>query len=108
LRDDDFTLLFSNAWLNGLVDILAAPLLRQKYHFVDSDVQALIALLLLRGEPVFPLHPIAVCPAPHENHLLEIAVTGHASALVTTGSQLLRTPKFGLTGCGGGLTRMVQ
>jgi predicted nucleic acid-binding protein len=89
LRDGGFTLLFSNAWMDELVDTLAAPVLRRKYHLEAGDTQALITLLMLRGEPVFPLQPIAVFPGPHENHLLEIAVTGNASALVTNGSRLL-------------------
>jgi putative PIN family toxin of toxin-antitoxin system len=89
LRDGGFALLFSNAWMDELVETLAAPALRRKYHLKAGDAQTLIALLMLRGEPVFPLHPIAVCPGSHENHLLEIAVTGNASALVTTTSHLL-------------------
>ena len=89
LRDDHYTLLFSNAWLDELVDILAVSTLRSKYHLEEGDAQALMALLMLRGEPVFPLHPVTGCPSPQENHLLEIAVTGNASALVTAGSRLL-------------------
>jgi putative PIN family toxin of toxin-antitoxin system len=89
LRDDEYTLLFSNAWLDELVDMLANPALRARYHLQAGDEQALIALLLLRGEPVFPLNPVTVCPAPYENRLLEIAVTGNASALVSASRPLL-------------------
>jgi putative PIN family toxin of toxin-antitoxin system len=94
LRDGEFTLVFSNAWLDELVELLRPPVLRQKYHLEEADVQAMIALLLLRGEPVFPFHPIAVCPAPYDNHLLEVAVTGSASALVTTSRDLLERHLF--------------
>jgi putative PIN family toxin of toxin-antitoxin system len=90
LRDNDYTLLFSNAWLDQIANLLATPVLRQKYHLEEGDAQALIALLMLRGEPVFPLRPVTVCSTPRENHLLEIAVTGNASTLVTTSSHLLQ------------------
>lgn len=83
LRDGRYTYLYSDALLDELVAKLALPRLRDKYHLSATDLDTTLALLLLRGEPVFPQSHIQVCRDPRDDLLLEIAVAGKADYLVS-------------------------
>jgi putative PIN family toxin of toxin-antitoxin system len=89
LRDGDYTLLYAEPLLDELVAKLALPRIRDKYHLTDEDVETVLALILLRGEPVLPQRRITACRDPKDNVVLEVAVAGEADYIVTGDNDLL-------------------
>jgi putative PIN family toxin of toxin-antitoxin system len=89
LRDGDYTLLYAEPLLDELVAKLALPRIREKYRLTDDDVETVLALILLRGEPVVPRRHITACRDPKDNVVLEVAVAGKADYIVTGDDDLL-------------------
>ncbi len=89
LRDGDYTLLYDEPLLDELIAKLALPRIRDKYHLTDDDVETVLALILLRGEPVMPQRRITACRDPKDNIVLEVAVAGEADYIVTGDDDLL-------------------
>jgi len=94
LRDGDYTLLYAEPLLDELVAKLALPRIRAKYHLTEDDVETVLALILLRGEPVVPQRRITVCRDPKDNVVLEAAVAGDADYIVTGDKDLLGLHPF--------------
>jgi uncharacterized protein len=89
LRVGAYIILYSEATLNELVDVLGRPHIRRKYSVQDEDVQILLALLLLRGEAVTPAQSLQICRDPKDDKFLDVAVAGHADIIVTGDNDLL-------------------
>jgi putative PIN family toxin of toxin-antitoxin system len=89
LRNGDYVLLYAEPLLYELVAKLALPRIRIKYHLDDEAVEAIMALILLRGEPVTPMRRIQACLDPKDDVLLEVAVAGRADFIVTGDDDLL-------------------
>ncbi len=83
LRRGDYTLLYNDATLEELVDVLNRPRIREKYGLNDADIRAVVALILLRGEFVVPEVTIRACRDPHDDKFLTVAVNGHADVIVS-------------------------
>jgi len=83
LRRGDYTLLYSDAILEELVDVLNRPRIRDKYGLSEADIRTVIALILLRGEYVAPHITIHACRDPHDDKFLEVAVSGQADVIVS-------------------------
>jgi putative PIN family toxin of toxin-antitoxin system len=94
LRRGDYTLLYTQALLVELVDVLNRPRLRLKYGLNDDDIKTVIALVILRGELVAPEQPITVCRDPKDNKFLEAAVAGRADIIVSGDEDLLTLHPF--------------
>jgi putative PIN family toxin of toxin-antitoxin system len=94
LRDGDYVLLYAEPLLDELVAKLALPRIRDKYHLTDEDVETVLALILLRGEPVLPQRRITACRDPKDNIVLEVAVAGEADYIVTGDDDLLVLHSF--------------
>ncbi len=89
LRDGDYILLYAELLLDELLAKLALPRIRAKYHLSDEDVETVLALILLRGEPITPNRRITACRDPKDNIVLEVAVAGQADFIVTGDNDLL-------------------
>ncbi|MEW5985813.1 MAG: putative toxin-antitoxin system toxin component, PIN family [Chloroflexota bacterium] len=83
LRAGDYVLLYSEATLAELVDVLNRPRIRDKYHLSDEDIETVVRLILLRGEVALPIRRIAVCRDPKDDKFLEVAVDGRADVIVS-------------------------
>lgn len=94
LRAGDYLLLYSTEALEEIADVLSRPRFRNKYGIRDRDVEALLALLILRGEKVAPSRRIAACRDPKDDKFLEVAVAGQAEVLVTGDRDLLVLSPF--------------
>lgn len=94
LRDGDYVLLYSTEILEEIVDVLGRPRFRIKYGIRDQDIEALLALLVLRGEKVVPPQRIEACRDPKDDKFLEVAVAGQAEVLVTGDRDLLVLSPF--------------
>ena len=94
MRQGDYTLLYSDATLEELVDVLNRPRIREKYGLGDGDIRTVVALILLRGEHVTPRVRIRACRDPHDDKFLEVAVSGHADVIVSGDEDLLVLSPF--------------
>jgi len=83
LRDGRYVFLYSEATLNELIDVLGRPRMVRKYGITADEVDALCALVILRGEAVLPGQDITACRDPKDNKFLEVAVTARADVIVT-------------------------
>ncbi len=89
LRDGGFVLLYTEPILTEVVDVLNRPRIRDKYQLDVSAIETVMALVLLRGEPVVPTRRIVVCRDPRDNMFLEAAADGNASMIVSGDDALL-------------------
>lgn len=94
LRNGAYVLLYADPLLDELTAQLVLPRIRDKYHLSDEDVETVLALILLRGEPVVPQRHIAVCRDPKDDVVLEVAVAGQADFIVTGDDDLLALHPF--------------
>jgi putative PIN family toxin of toxin-antitoxin system len=94
LCEGAYTLLYSEPLLEELVDVLSRPRIRDKYGLGDEDVETVLLLLMLRGEPVSPDRRITACRDPRDDKVLEVAVAGQANAIVTGEEDLLVLDTF--------------
>lgn len=94
LRDEAFSVIFSEPILLELLDVLSRPKLMQKYHLGSEEALALISLLMLRGEAVTPTRRIQACRDPQDDKFLEAAAAGQANALVSGDADLLALHPF--------------
>ena len=89
LRDGAYLLVYSEALLRELLDVLARPRIALKYGVGPADTEALMGLLLARGEGVKPVERISACRDPADDKFLEAAVAGSADFIVSGDEDLL-------------------
>ncbi len=94
LRRGDYTLLYSDATLEELIDVLNRPRIRDKYGLSEVDIRTVVALILMRGEYIVPRETIHACRDPHDNKFLEVAVSGQADVIVSGDEDLLVLSPF--------------
>jgi putative PIN family toxin of toxin-antitoxin system len=94
LRDAAFTLLYSEPILEELLDVLSRPRIRAKYQLEEDDIETVLLLVLLRGEPVVPSRRVTSCRNPLDNKFLEVAMAGKADVIVSGDQDLLVLSPF--------------
>ena len=90
----EFELIYSRALLEELLEKLALPRLRDKYSLTDDAIADLVALLALRAELVAPDFVVTVCRDPEDNKVIEAALAGRASCIVTGDEDLLTLVQY--------------
>lgn len=88
LRQGRFTLVSSEPLLAELVRVLARPRFAERYRITPADVGTLVALLRERAEIVAVGGALRLCRYPDDDLVIETAVTGGATALVTRDDDL--------------------
>lgn len=94
LRNGGYVFLYSEATLSELIDVLSRPRMVHRYGLTASEVDALCALVIRRGELVEPGRTITACRDPKDNKFLEVAVAGRADAIVTGDEDLVVLDPF--------------
>lgn len=94
LRDNAYTLVYSEPLLEELIDVLTRPRIRERQRISEEDVKTLLQLILMRGEAVVPQRAISVCRDPEDNKVLEAAIAGKAEAIVSSDQDLLVLGQF--------------
>jgi putative PIN family toxin of toxin-antitoxin system len=89
LRNGEYTLLYAQPLLEELVDVLNRPRIRRKYRLTNADIEAVVGLILLRGEAMTPQRRIIACHDPEDNMFLEVAMAGQADVIVSGDDDLL-------------------
>jgi putative PIN family toxin of toxin-antitoxin system len=94
LRDGDYRLVYSQLLVDELLEKLALPRIREKYHLSDQDIDDALALIALRGELVTPTRTVKVCRDPTDDMFIEAALAGKAEVVVTGDKDLMTLKKF--------------
>jgi len=85
----DYVLVYSRPLLVELLEKLELPRIKEKYGLTDEDNADVIALIVLRGEVVIPVVKVTVCRDPEDNMVIEAALAGEATFVVTGDEDLL-------------------
>lgn len=93
LRDGDFVIVYSSPLLNELAK-LALPRIRVKYRVQTEQVEALVSIIVLRGERVIPTRQIKLCRTRNDDMFIEAALAGQAPFVVTGDEDLLSLKRF--------------
>lgn len=89
LAEKRYKILYSEAVLEEVVDVLARPRLQRRFPLRGRDREAVVDLIMLRGEAVEPRQKLAACRDPKDDKFLELAVEGRADVLVSGDDDLL-------------------
>jgi putative PIN family toxin of toxin-antitoxin system len=89
LRDGDYTIVYSIPLIDELTEKMALPRIRHKYQIQQSDMEAILALIAMRGELVQPVRKVKVCRDPGDDMVIEAALAGEAEYVVTGDKDLL-------------------
>ena len=89
LRDEDYRLIYSEPLLDELLAKVALRRIREQYGIADQTVEALLALIALRGELVKPEVTVRICRDPHDDMFIAAALAGRAEYVVTGDEDLL-------------------
>jgi len=94
LSAGDYTLIYSEPMLKELLSKIALPRIRDKYHLTEESVEIVLTVIALRGEFVVPERKVRLCRDPDDDMLIEAALKGNASYVVTGDEDLLVLKKF--------------
>ena len=94
LAKGDYALVYSAPIRNELIAKLALPRIRNKYNLTDTQIEALLDLIALRGQLVAPERRVKICRDPHDDMFIEAALAGSAEYVVTGDDDLLSLEKF--------------
>ena len=94
LRDGRFIAIFTADILLEIIEVLARPSMRLKYHIESDDISAIINLLRLRGQVVTVTRKISSCRDPKDDKFLEAALAGHVDCVVSGNADLLVLTPF--------------
>jgi uncharacterized protein len=94
LRDGRFTAVYTTDILVEVIDVLARPTFRNKYHIESDDITVIIDLLRLRGEVVMPTRKIKICRDPKDDKFIEAAAAGQVDCIVSGDADLLVLTRF--------------
>src|SRR3989304_6032650 len=89
-----YPLVYSPPLLDELVAKLSLPRIRVKYQIELEEIEALVALIVLRGERVSPTRRVKVCRDPDDNVVIETALAGEADYIVTGDDDLLVLKRY--------------
>jgi putative PIN family toxin of toxin-antitoxin system len=89
LRERKYILIYAQPLLEEIIAKLLLPRIRKKYQLTDDDIATILALILLRGDPVGVTGRIDVCRDKKDNFVLEAALEGKANYIVTGDNDLL-------------------
>ncbi|MCI0416423.1 putative toxin-antitoxin system toxin component, PIN family, partial [bacterium] len=67
LNAGNYILVYSEPLLKELLAKLLLPRIRDKYHINDEAVEALLAVMALRGQLVVPDRAIRICRDPNDD-----------------------------------------
>ena len=94
LTAGDDHIVYSRPLLDELVEKLDLPRLKDKYGLTVEMVTGLLAVLSLRGELVMPEVTVSVCRDPEDNMVIEAALAGNATVVVTGDEDLLTLRQY--------------
>jgi putative PIN family toxin of toxin-antitoxin system len=85
-------LITSRQHLGELYDVLGRSRITRKYGVTDKERQRLVGRLYAGAILVTPIGTLSLCRDPKDNYLLELALLGQATHLVTEDDDLHKDP----------------
>jgi hypothetical protein len=82
-RQGDFLAVISEPIISEIAEVLSRPRIRNKYGVTEADFLELLILIEERCEHVLLAGGVQVCSDPEDNSIIETAIKGHASYIVT-------------------------
>jgi len=82
-RQGDLLAVISEPIISEIADVLSRPRIKNKYGITEIDILELLILIEERCEHVLLAGDIKVCRDPEDNGVIETAIKGHASYIVT-------------------------
>lgn len=103
-------LITSRQHLSELYDVLGRSRITRKYGVTDKERQRLVGRLYASAILVTPTGTLSLCRDPKDDYLLELALLGQATHLVTEDDDLHEDPaiRFLLRGYGVHLVHIAQ
>ncbi len=89
-RNKRFVFILSEPLVNELIEVLSRPRLARKYKLEPDDIAQFVALLLERSELVRTHGGMHLCRDPRDDMVLETALSGSASCLVSRDDDIKR------------------
>lgn len=89
-KADQFEPVLSEALLEELLDVLSRPRLVKKYHLAAREVAEFAALLEAKAIKVAPPGELHLCRDPRDDVVLETALVGKATYVVSRDDDLKR------------------
>ena len=83
LREGSYTLVYTDALVTELEDVLRRPRFRTKYGLTNAEIEVILDLVATLGERVVPAERVAGCRDPDDDALLEAALAGRADVIVS-------------------------
>lgn len=80
--------MYSEELLEELAETLSRPKLK-KYGLNAETIEALLGMIIVKGEQVHPATVVEICRDPDDNLLLSIAVDGQADYVVSGDKDML-------------------
>lgn len=93
-RERRFLLIISPFILNEVEKVMSQPLLRQKYHLQENQIERFLSLLRMDSLQVPGIIRVQVCRDPQDDAILGCAVEGEADFLITGDKDLLVLKKY--------------
>ncbi|MCC6792578.1 MAG: putative toxin-antitoxin system toxin component, PIN family [Thermomicrobiales bacterium] len=90
----EFTVVTSNPLLVELADVLGRPRFRNKYGVELSDIDELIGSIRSLAIVVDVTETMQLCRDPDDDVVIETAVVGRATVLVSRDEDLVRVPEL--------------
>jgi putative PIN family toxin of toxin-antitoxin system len=85
-------LITSRQHLSELYDVLGRPRITRKYGVTDKERQRLVGRLYASAILVAPTDTLSLCRDPKDDYLLELALLGQTTHLVTEDDDLHEDP----------------
>jgi len=82
-ENGDFAAVISEPILDEIVDVLSRPKIKDKYEITPEDIRELLTLIEERAEYVLISGDINICRDKNDNLIIETAIKGETSYLVT-------------------------
>ena len=82
-ENGDFAAVISEPILDEIVDVLSRPKIKDKYEITPEDIRELLTLIEERAEYVLISGDINICRDKDDNLIIETAIKGETSYLVT-------------------------
>lgn len=89
LQKAAFVPLYSTSLLTELIQVLGRRRIQQRFHVTAADIQAIVDLIVLRGELSEPIRHFDVCRDAKDNILLDVAFAAEADVIVSGDEDLL-------------------
>jgi putative PIN family toxin of toxin-antitoxin system len=89
-RQGDFNVITSLSQLSEILEVLNRPRLAERFRYSPREAEMLVRLIAARANIVETSGDLKICRDPDDDEILEAAISGKATYLVTRDDDLKR------------------